>query len=125
MPPQRRKNEDRAHALAEQIRQYWRERGYAVSLKVSPVRGLPPNNEGVPFAITSDLVNGLPRGYSGSISDLIPVTAPPEPPNRSKVRPCITCGRSFESSGPGHRMCVDCRDRINGPDRNIGRVRVR
>lgn len=28
---------------------------------------------------------------------------------RHKTRPCLTCGGEFTSTGPGHRMCDDCR----------------
>lgn len=29
--------------------------------------------------------------------------------SRTKVRPCISCGETFKSTGPGHRMCRFCR----------------
>lgn len=28
---------------------------------------------------------------------------------RPKKRPCLCCGAPFLSSGPGHRLCGDCR----------------
>jgi hypothetical protein len=31
------------------------------------------------------------------------------------LRPCICCRRSFESSGPGNRMCERCRGRDVSP----------
>jgi hypothetical protein len=31
---------------------------------------------------------------------------------RVKVRPCITCSRTFRSTGPGHRMCAECRQNV-------------
>lgn len=27
-----------------------------------------------------------------------------------KQRPCLRCGTSFTSTGPGHRLCGNCRD---------------
>jgi hypothetical protein len=34
---------------------------------------------------------------------------------RTKDRQCITCGRDFRSSGPGHRMCGPCRETATSP----------
>jgi hypothetical protein len=31
-----------------------------------------------------------------------------------KERPCICCSRSFPSSGPGNRMCYECRRFASG-----------
>lgn len=35
---------------------------------------------------------------------------------RSRERSCLTCGHRFWSTGPGHRMCNDCRGRASGID---------
>ena len=119
-------NENLSESLAEQIRRFWKERGHNIDITVVNVKGRSPTGGPLRIAeIVSDTLNGLPRGYSGSLSDLVPVTAPPDPPSRSKTRDCITCGAPFTSDGPGNRICPSCHDRINGPDRNIGRVRVR
>lgn len=30
-------------------------------------------------------------------------------------RPCLTCGRPFDSEGPHNRMCNECRRRASSP----------
>lgn len=37
--------------------------------------------------------------------------SPREAPRPKKRRPCITCSDPFDSEGPGHRMCGECRSR--------------
>ena len=34
----------------------------------------------------------------------------------ARNRPCLTCGTEFESTGPGHRMCGNCRATHAGLD---------
>lgn len=34
---------------------------------------------------------------------------------KQKVRPCLRCGATFLSDGPGHRMCDGCRGLSPGP----------
>lgn len=56
--------EAEAHRLAEIIRAYWAKRGHKVTTRVFDL----PFDHGQrckPFAIASDMVNGLPRGYQG------------------------------------------------------------
>lgn len=115
-------NEDRAEIHAETIRRFWRDRGYRIEVAVVNVKGR--SSTGGPLRIAeiiSDTVNGLPRGYSGSLRDLVPVATLPDP--ATKTRPCITCSTPFESFGPGHRMCSDCRERASGRNRHEGRER--
>lgn len=38
---------------------------------------------------------------------------------RGRERSCLTCGHEFWSSGPGHRMCNDCRLRCAGLDNQM------
>ena len=40
----------------------------------------------------------------------------------AKKRPCISCGAIILSSGPGHRMCRDCRARAANYD--LGHYRL-
>ncbi len=47
-------------------------------------------------------------------------TLPPMPaatlPKRNKTRrTCLCCGRVFDSSGPGNRLCKTCRHKDPGP----------
>ena len=123
MPP-RPTNEDHAEAHAETIRRFWKDRGYRVDVTVVTVKGRSPTGGPLRIAeIVSDLVNGLPRGYHGSLRDLVPAKAEPNPVERTTFRDCMTCGKPFESSGIGNRMCTDCRQRASGRNRNEGRER--
>jgi hypothetical protein len=38
---------------------------------------------------------------------------------RGRERSCLTCRATFWSSGPGHRMCNDCRLRCAGLDNQM------
>ena len=49
-----------AAALAEKIREYWNERGFAVLLSVEE-KGFHPATRAIRFEVRSDLVDGLPR----------------------------------------------------------------
>lgn len=66
------------------------------------------------FELKSDLVNGLPRGFAGSLKEFALVATPPDPPDTSAIRDCLTCGRPFKSSGIGNRMCERCIDKTTG-----------
>jgi len=49
-----------AHRLKQRIEAYWRERGYAVLVEVPQV-GFIPAMRRAPYAVRSDMLNGLPR----------------------------------------------------------------
>lgn len=120
----RRTNESHAEVHAETIRRFWKDRGYSVDVTVVNVKGR--SSTGGPLRITeivSDLVNGLPRGYRGSLRDLVPSTMEPDPAERTAVRDCMTCGKPFTSDGIGNRMCSGCRQRASGRNRDEGRER--
>ena len=36
------------------------------------------------------------------------------PAVRCRERPCMTCSEPFQSSGPGNRLCDDCRTSTSG-----------
>ena len=39
---------------------------------------------------------------------------PPDPPRPTRTRPCMRCGRSFQSEGAHNRLCDPCRDGAAG-----------
>jgi hypothetical protein len=49
--------------MADRIAGYWAERGYAIKIGVEKIMQDNPNVEPI-WQIRSDMVNGLPRGYS-------------------------------------------------------------
>jgi hypothetical protein len=117
-------NEDRAEVHAETIRRFWKDRGYRVDVAVVNVKGRSSTGGPLRIAeIVSDLVNGLPRGYRGSLRDLVPAITPPDPVERTTTRDCMTCGKPFHSSGIGNRMCGDCHGKASGTHRHEGRER--
>lgn len=111
---------ERAESLATTIKVVWRERGYRVRVTVVPYA---LTGQRAHYAIKSDLVNGLPRGYRGSLHDLAAVMARPDPPDTSAIRSCMGCGQDFESAHRHNRLCERCNRRAVGVYRGEGRTR--
>lgn len=110
---------ERAERLAAKIEAVWRERGSKVRVRVvSHVRGSREHYE-----LKSDLLNGLPRNYRGSLEELAVVATPPDPVDTSAIRACMGCGQDFESVHRHNRLCERCNRRAVGTFREEGRER--
>ncbi len=96
-----------ANRLAVTIQRYWKGLGHNVGVKIRETTV----NGGTVYALESDTVNGLPRGFTGSLRQLSVVSERAEPPDTSAVRDCITCGKPFESESIGNRICEYCRSK--------------
>lgn len=96
-----------ANRLAVTIQRFWKDLGHNVDVRVreTTVNGRPVH------VLESDLVNGLPPGYAGSLRHLPVIRERPVPPDTSAVRDCMTCGKSFKSEGIDNRMCDYCRSK--------------
>lgn len=65
----------------------------------------------------AQLATALGRG-KGSISSRLQdlgMGSPPAPAPTAKARPCLCCGKRFNSTGPGNRLCQKCRHKDVSP----------
>jgi hypothetical protein len=63
------------------------------------------------------IADRMGRGNSGTAvrAKYIKLIEEPEPAPTTKPRKCLRCTLTFQSSGPGNRMCDDCRGREASP----------